>query len=83
MAMESELVSADMVEVTEYPELSERYEVYGVPLTVVNDRYRIEGGMPEPYFVAQILQSVGIAVGVEEPEPQEGSTTSLGGGAHG
>ncbi len=58
--MESELVTADMVEASEFGELSARYQVYGVPLTVVNDSGRIEGGMPEPMFVPQILQSVGV-----------------------
>ena len=57
-----------MVEATEYPDLSNYYQVYGVPLTVVNDRYRIEGGMPEPYFVQQILQTAGISVQVIEDE---------------
>ena len=28
-------VSADMVEAMEFPELSERYSVYGVPRTVI------------------------------------------------
>lgn len=80
MAMESELVSADMIEASEYPELADRYQVYGVPLTVVNDKYRIEGGMPEPYFVAQILSSLGLPVGVEEAPGASAETTPLGGG---
>lgn len=62
MAMESELVTADMVEASEFGELAARYQVYGVPLTVVNDSGRIEGGMPEPMFVPQILQSVGVTI---------------------
>ncbi len=65
MAMESELVSADMIEASEFGELSARYQVYGVPLTVVNNSGRIEGGMPEPMFVPQILKSVGVN---EEPK---------------
>ncbi len=65
MAMESELVSADMIEASEFGELSARYQVYGVPLTVVNNSGRIEGGMPEPMFVPQILKSVGVS---EEPK---------------
>ena len=44
MAMESELVTADMVEASEYPELSDSYQVYGVPLTVANNKVRVEGG---------------------------------------
>ena len=59
MAMESELITADMVEATEFQELSQLYQVYGVPLTVVNSKGRIEGGMPEQMFVPQILANLG------------------------
>jgi hypothetical protein len=60
MAIENELITADVVEASEYPELAERYQVYGVPLTVANDKTRIEGGMPEPMFVEHLLQGLGI-----------------------
>jgi thioredoxin family protein len=65
MAMESDLVTADMIEASEFGELSERYQVYGVPLTVVNNSGRVEGGMPEPMFVPRVLQFVGEA---EQPK---------------
>ena len=55
MAMESELVTADMVDASEFAELSDSYQVYGVPLTVVNSVGRVEGGMPESMFVPQVL----------------------------
>lgn len=60
MAMESELITADMIEASEFAELSNFYQVYGVPLTVVNSKGRIEGGMPEQMFVPQILATLGI-----------------------
>jgi hypothetical protein len=60
MAMESELVTADMVEASEFAELANDYQVYGVPLTVVNGKGRVEGGMPEQMFVPQVLDSIGI-----------------------
>lgn len=60
MALESDLVTADAVEASEYPELADMYQVYGVPLTVANSKARIEGGMPEPMFIAQIFQGIGI-----------------------
>jgi Thioredoxin domain len=62
MAMESEMITADMVDASEYAELSDRYQVYSVPLTVANDKVRIEGGMPEPMFIPRILQGIGIKV---------------------
>lgn len=58
MAMESEWVTADAVEATEYPELSDQYQVYAVPLTVANNKIRVEGGLPENAFIDQILKGV-------------------------
>ncbi len=74
MAIENSLVSADMIEATEYPELATRYQVYGVPLTVANDKVRLEGGAPEPYFVPRILEQLGITL--PEPEKQEESESA-------
>ncbi|MBI5305364.1 MAG: thioredoxin family protein [Chloroflexi bacterium] len=62
MAMESEFITADMVDASEFAELSDSYQVYGVPLTVANDKVRVEGGMPEQMFVPQILQKFGVSV---------------------
>ncbi len=62
MAMESELITADMVEASEYPELSDSYQVYGVPLTVANEKVRVEGGMPEQMFIPQILKGIGVQI---------------------
>ncbi len=58
MALESDWVTADAVEASEYPDLSEKYQVYAVPLTVANEKIRIEGGLPETQFIQQILQGV-------------------------
>jgi hypothetical protein len=60
MAIENQLIRADMIEATEFPELSQRYAVYGVPLTVANESVRFEGGAPEPYFIPHLLQQLGI-----------------------
>jgi hypothetical protein len=62
MAIESEHITADMVEASEFAELSDRYQVYGVPLTVANEKVRIEGGMPEQMFIQRILQGIGMRV---------------------
>ncbi len=60
MAMESDLITADAVEASEYPELSDMYQVYAVPLTVANSKVRVEGGMPEQVFISQILNGIGV-----------------------
>lgn len=55
MALESPMVSADMVEATEFPELSEHYGVSGVPHTVINDGAgELIGANPEEALVAEI-----------------------------
>ncbi len=49
-AMESELITADMVEATEFPHLAQRYAVRAVPRTIINEGGVIEGSMPPQAF---------------------------------
>lgn len=49
-------IRADMVEVTEFPHLGMRYQVMGVPRTVINERIHIEGAVPEPMFVRELMK---------------------------
>jgi hypothetical protein len=58
MAIENDLVRADMVEAIEFPHLAVKYHVHGVPKTVVNETFFIEGAMPEVPFVQQIVKAV-------------------------
>lgn len=58
MAIENDLVRADMVEAIEFPHLAVKYHVHGVPKTVVNETFFIEGAMPEVPFVQQIIKAV-------------------------
>lgn len=55
MAFASPLVTAFAVEATEFPDLARRYQVTGVPKTVVNDEVEILGALPEDAFVSQAL----------------------------
>jgi glutaredoxin-like protein len=57
MTLASDLVTADMVEATEFPQLVYRYGVRGVPHTVINEDASITGAMPERDFVARIVGS--------------------------
>ena len=55
MALESPLVQAEMVEAIEFPELSERHRVSGVPQTTINDGAGVVvGAVPENYLVEEI-----------------------------
>jgi hypothetical protein len=57
-AMESDLVRADCIEATEFPDLAGKYRVYAVPKTVINEDAFIEGALPEEYFLEGILKTI-------------------------
>jgi glutaredoxin-like protein len=48
-------VTAYAVEATEFPDLARRYQVTGVPKTVIADRHEILGAVPEDAFVDETL----------------------------
>ena len=56
LAMESDWIRADMVEATEFPHLANKYQVYGVPRTVINETIHVEGAVPEPMFVEELMK---------------------------
>ena len=58
IAIESDHVTADSVEATEFPQLVMRHQVRGVPRTVINDGNYVEGALPEAAFVSAVLQAV-------------------------
>ncbi len=58
MAIESDWVRADMIEATEFPELSQKYEVMGVPRVVINDTSYFEGALPEAHFLQAAIQTL-------------------------
>lgn len=58
MAIANPLIRADMVEATEFPQLSRKYGVQGVPRTMVNGEYHIDGGLPAEAFINRIAEYV-------------------------
>jgi glutaredoxin-like protein len=55
MAIESPFVQAEMVEAMEFPELSNRFQVSGVPQTTINQGVNsVVGAVPEEYLVGEI-----------------------------
>jgi glutaredoxin-like protein len=56
IAIESDLVMADMVEVTEFPHLANKYQVFGVPRTVINETIHVEGAVPEAMLMAELMK---------------------------
>jgi hypothetical protein len=58
-ALISEHITADMVEVSEFPQLAVKYKVEGVPQTVINEKASIVGSVPEIEVARKILEAVG------------------------
>jgi len=56
-AIESTFIKSEMVELTEFPQLSQKYSVFGVPKTVINESIFIDGAVPEETFLEHILKA--------------------------
>lgn len=56
--MENEYITADCIESMEFPDLAQKYSVYAVPRTVINESGFIEGSMPEEFFLESILKNL-------------------------
>lgn len=59
MALESQWVTAEMVEATEFPELSNQFGIMGVPDTVINSgKGKIVGAVPEGRLMMEIKNTL-------------------------
>ena len=58
LAIENEHITADVVEVSEFIDMAQRYRVQGVPKTVINDRIEVVGALPEPRYIQEVLKAV-------------------------
>ena len=56
-AIESPFVSTVAIDATEFPDLVRRYNVNGVPKTILNDALEIMGAAPEDDLVAAIVHA--------------------------
>jgi len=62
MAMESELVTGDMIEASEFPQLANKYFVSAVPKVVINEEVEFEGALPEKNYLEKVLEAEGLAM---------------------
>ena len=62
LAFASPNIRADMVEATEFPHLAAKYQVMGVPRSVINEDIHIEGAGPEPMFVRELMKVMELPV---------------------
>ena len=56
-AIANDKITADMVEATEFPHLAIKYNVRGVPKTLINDEHSIEGAVPEKILLEKIMEA--------------------------
>lgn len=64
MALENKLITADVVEIQEFPNLARMYNVTSVPKTVINNVVQFNGSLPEDQFLNKVL-----GIGYRELEP--------------
>jgi glutaredoxin-like protein len=57
-AFVNDLITADMVESSEFPQVVQRYDVYGVPKTVINETHTFDGAVPAANLYLEILKAV-------------------------
>lgn len=58
MAIETDMIWADMVESTEFLPLAQKYSVTGVPKVVINDKFDLHGTITEEILVLQVLNAL-------------------------
>jgi hypothetical protein len=56
LAIESDLIRAEMIESSEFPYLVNKYNVSSVPKVIINEDIRFEGSLPEPLFVDKVME---------------------------
>jgi glutaredoxin-like protein len=61
LAVESERVTADVIEISEFPQLAREYRVQGVPKTVINGVVELLGAQSEAQFVDAVASAAAVA----------------------
>jgi len=56
LAMESDLITADLVNVDDFPEMAKHYSILASPTVVVNGSYHFYGALREANFVKEVLK---------------------------
>ena len=55
LAIESDMITADIIETSEFPDLAMKHNVIGVPKIVVNDKTEFVGAFNEDLFTENVL----------------------------
>jgi glutaredoxin-like protein len=75
LALANPKIKAEVIEVNEFPDLGDRYQVRAVPLTVIADRVAIPGAMPPETLVEQVVKAAGSQV--SGPTQASGPTSAV------
>ena len=51
-------MTADVIDVREFPDVAQRYNVWGVPKTIINEQVSVDGAVPEARLLAMVLDAV-------------------------
>ena len=55
-AIVNDNITSDVVEIQEFPNLSDKYSVFSVPKTVVNESSEVVGAVPEAVFLEKVME---------------------------
>jgi len=56
MAIESDLIRSDMINASEFPHLTNKYQVFSVPKVIINESIQFEGALPEQEFLKYVMK---------------------------
>jgi len=56
LAVESDWITADVVDAVDFPDLVQQYDVLGAPTVVINETHQLYGGLQEEEFVEEVLK---------------------------
>jgi glutaredoxin-like protein len=79
MALGNPRISAEVIEANEFPELSQRYQVRGVPTTIIDEKMSFAGTVPEDVLVdiiERVIQPSPLTEAATPPETGPVTPTS-------
>lgn len=57
-AIENPNIRTDVIEISEFPHLAQKYGIMGVPKVVINETQSFEGALPEALYITRILEAI-------------------------
>lgn len=59
LSVANRFITSEMVDISLFPRLGEKYGVHGVPKVVINEEPAFEGSLPEDLYVEEIFRVIG------------------------